>query len=260
MKRTIQTAILCFGPSIWNGTRVILMPELHEVGTKPSHIGSPLSVIKNEFGDIVDATVYGMTEDWYASQEGDSEKTRDLDYRGVIARRRIFEWVKGAVTPTAQNPNPNPNPHIAIVTHGHIIRYLLSDPEARGFGNVEYRSYQFSNISADPPELLETQESLQRRGAAKQSDRTERREPPAPPLLPPPETLINQGNLTPAQKKFNENLLNEYYSRVQNSYDNTNIILQGYIQPDVTKKPSESNHVVIQCSPIPFAPPNFVSH
>ena len=64
MWRAIQTASYCFSDVVskTKTQRILLLPDAQETSAFPCDIGSPVSVIIKEFGDLVDAHI--VTDEW----------------------------------------------------------------------------------------------------------------------------------------------------------------------------------------------------
>jgi broad specificity phosphatase PhoE len=64
LNRTIQTALLVFGPEVQRGVKVLALPELQEITDLACDTGSELGVIKEQFRELpVD---FGFLEDgWH---------------------------------------------------------------------------------------------------------------------------------------------------------------------------------------------------
>ncbi|KAL7624154.1 hypothetical protein AAE478_005711 [Parahypoxylon ruwenzoriense] len=166
MKRTIQTAALTFAPYIGAGPGhpILLVADLHESGNYPCNMGSPISELSREFGRLIDFRAY-VGQNWFV-KGSDADLPRVLTQRGIRARTIIRNIIHLC----------DSDCHIAVVTHGNFIPYLTGDYSDAGVSrgtrfwrNTEWRSYQFVDETLQDPNaaLRETDESLQRHGAAK---------------------------------------------------------------------------------------------
>ncbi|KAI1457864.1 histidine phosphatase superfamily [Annulohypoxylon moriforme] len=163
MKRTIQTALFCFGQAIRDGSKnIILVPDLQEVGRDPCNTGSPPNVLVEEFGNVIDASRLG--DSWYT--EGSSTNNTDILDRAVRARQAIATIIDEY---KAGKPNLG-NINVAIVSHGRFIQYLTGDfvryrtpteAYAAMWRNTGTRSYRF--VSDTDLRLKETDESSRAR-------------------------------------------------------------------------------------------------
>ncbi|EFX01479.1 phosphoglycerate mutase family protein [Grosmannia clavigera kw1407] len=141
MQRTLQTCILSFGELAPSGTIVVAIPELQELSTLPSDVGSDPSVLHKLFGDQVDFS---------RVKPGWNNKSADTPFEPTIpkieARAR-----KARCTLRELTAHLGGDDHIAVVSHGAFLHFLTEDfhgvpPErATGWENTEYRSYVFAD-------------------------------------------------------------------------------------------------------------------
>ncbi|KAI1372249.1 histidine phosphatase superfamily [Hypoxylon crocopeplum] len=169
LRRTIMTALLCFGPHLGEDKRIILLPSLQEISGDPSSTGSTIEQIVGEFGDqIIDIQTY-MTPGWESTGEARSSHPNVIRERARKARLAIREIAQ------EQASTNNPDPVIAVVTHGNFIPYLTGDFSQPGYSqgsvwtNTEFRTFRFqkpnSAIQKGRARLVETEDSLAGRGA-----------------------------------------------------------------------------------------------
>ncbi|KAI1077946.1 hypothetical protein F5B20DRAFT_549890 [Whalleya microplaca] len=157
MRRAINSCLLAF-PTAASKHKIVLLPEMTDVGTRPSSIGSDVRVLLEEFGEKVDAN--GVRGDWN-SLAPTSRSAFDLEK--IEARTKAGrEWLADLAFFT------HPDAHIVVMTHGQTAHWLTDDFEgvqAPGglttWGLLEYRSYQFNFFDKS---LVETAESRARRG------------------------------------------------------------------------------------------------
>ncbi|OTB12036.1 hypothetical protein K445DRAFT_26072 [Daldinia sp. EC12] len=170
-RRAIQTALISFAWSIGNGVIVDLMADLQEVGDAPCCVGMDIPTIENDFGPVVNTD--HLDENWFKT--GLSSNPNDVAERARRARRAIREFAVGMLE-NEDGSTPKENLHIAVATHSLLIPHLTGDGrdhtgQVRYFANAEWRSYMFGDIYGTDNDavLVETAESLQRRGTSRQS-------------------------------------------------------------------------------------------
>ncbi|KAI1411252.1 histidine phosphatase superfamily [Hypoxylon sp. FL1857] len=184
MRRTIQTAELAFESFVTGGRRIILIPDLQEVGDVLCCIGSPRKEIEEKFKTVV-RTAF-MADEWQKEESGNSYNPQHLQERARTARTilRIFASAYIELTPGEVDPQ------IVVISHGDFIPYLVEDYTGcaatfnfvkKPWNNAEYRSYEFVDfpvpeeggkysMEAMTPKdngahLRETDDSLKRRNA-----------------------------------------------------------------------------------------------
>ncbi|KAI0384837.1 histidine phosphatase superfamily [Hypomontagnella monticulosa] len=161
MKRCIETALLCFEPSISQkqGKHAIyLRDQLQEVGSKLFNTGSPWNELQSEFGAII-SNRYLPNNNWFLDTNGQSLNEGEVVARADKARYDLFAWARHFA-------KRKKNSNMVVVSHADIIAYIVDD-YVDFFENTEMRSYQFNNLNGDKPEdmkLIETHASRQRRG------------------------------------------------------------------------------------------------
>ncbi|EON99762.1 putative phosphoglycerate mutase family protein [Phaeoacremonium minimum UCRPA7] len=175
MRRAIQTCYLSFQPAATAGKKVIAIPEVQEVSTLPSDIGTDPRILQIEFEDIADLS--HVKPGWNDKSAGTpwSPTLDRLTARAKAARR----WLRKLGQEAGGEAD------IAVVSHGGFLHFLTEDWDgmdpARGTGwqNTEYRSYEFVDPEGDDDvaSLRETKPSWRRRrGSAIGLTETEQRE------------------------------------------------------------------------------------
>lgn len=175
MWRTIQTASYCFHDVIakTKSKKILLLPDAQETTAVPCDVGSPMSVVTQEFGDLVDSHM--VTDEWTSKKGRYGTDAASLRARAKALR----QWLRA-----------RPEGEIVVVSHGAILDYVVKENLdengvfkgmlqvvamfsfasdwslagfASGWGNREWRTYRFDPAEADECELIEEEESLQRR-------------------------------------------------------------------------------------------------
>lgn len=112
MWRTIQTASYCFHDVITKTKtkKILLLPDAQETTDEPCDVGSPVSVITKEFGDLVDAHM--VTDEWT------SKKGRyGTDAPALRARAKALrQWLK-----------KRSQSEVVVVSHGAILDYVVEE-------------------------------------------------------------------------------------------------------------------------------------
>ncbi|KAI1276415.1 phosphoglycerate mutase-like protein [Xylaria sp. FL0933] len=149
LRRTIQTALALFPEYTEANKRIVLMPDLQEVGSTPSDTGSSREYLESQYGCVLDYSL--LTSDWtdksddstYSPQSAEKRATRTRLFIQAIAQKYADKEV-----------------NIVVVSHGNYLRLLTQDEEF--FSNVERRTYVFNPTSGDSSEadLLETPYSI----------------------------------------------------------------------------------------------------
>ncbi|KAI1461061.1 phosphoglycerate mutase-like protein [Annulohypoxylon moriforme] len=150
------------------GTRITLNPQFQEVNATPSSTGTAVSKLLEQYPrSNLDAI--GTAEDWYLKGP-DTPFAPDiakLETRALRARCFLLAIVRDLVKQGKQDAR------VVVVTHGEFAHWLTNDFVGTGYHrnsswrNGEIRSYQFEKLDVsegDELPLVETQESLQRRG------------------------------------------------------------------------------------------------
>lgn len=134
------------------------MPHAEEVSDAPSDTGSPVHVLKGEFGDLVD---FDLCEgDWYEHKGEYAIEPKVVNERATKLRKFIRDRAETEV---------------ALVSHGFFAHFITGDVDDNGeqttpwWQETELRSYTF--VDGDPNAMIqETEESLKRRGGHKVVD------------------------------------------------------------------------------------------
>ncbi|KAI1090094.1 histidine phosphatase superfamily [Rostrohypoxylon terebratum] len=157
LKRTIQTAVLCFTPAIDKRDKMVhLVPELSEIGYHPCNQVSDRVALEKEFGGMIDATRVPDKSPLLPGNKAEFEK------RAVAARAAI----KKVIDDYRELHSHKGHLNVIVVTHGAFINYLIGKPNEQGiWANTGHRSYIFTvTAKADQaPRLLETTESIKER-------------------------------------------------------------------------------------------------
>ena len=135
------------------GLTVIALPHAEEVSDTPSDTGSPVEVLREEFGVKVDFD--HLKNAWY-KHEGEFA----IDPKAVNARATsLRKWIKA-----------RPEKEIAMVSHGFFSHFLTGDVDDHGqqttpwWNEAELRTYKFVEGDDKMARIEETQESLASRG------------------------------------------------------------------------------------------------
>ncbi|KAI0853896.1 histidine phosphatase superfamily [Daldinia vernicosa] len=167
-RRTIQTALICFGSFVAGGLRPQLLADLQEPGNLPCNVGVDLKTLEQEYGPIINTD--NLDDHWYRTTTALSSDPTQIAERAQRARRVIRERAVSMLQSVEGQPG-NHDIHIAVVTHSIFIPFLTGDYSGgtRFFRNAEWRSYTFSDLKGtdDIAALVETDQSLQRRGATR---------------------------------------------------------------------------------------------
>lgn len=182
------------------GGVVVALPEVQEVSNLPCDCGSSPEKLHEEFdeGGLVDLGL--VKEGWQDKASPDSPwkpEMEKLKRRAEKARRWLFELAsqgQGSGSPSKsaksqadcgeeEPEEPEEEKHIVVVTHGGLLHFLTQDfdgmdlNKGTGWGNTEWRSYEFVVTEAENVRLKETEESWRKRkGSAKPWTETEQLE------------------------------------------------------------------------------------
>lgn len=119
LRRTLYTCALSFGfdEETLNARKIIAIPELQEVSDAPCDTGSEPSLLRQEFGDLVDLTL--VREGWNVKSDAMTwvAKVAKLETRALQARLKLRELLKDL----------NSDAHVAVVTHGAFLHFLTGD-------------------------------------------------------------------------------------------------------------------------------------
>ncbi|KAK8235011.1 histidine phosphatase superfamily [Phyllosticta capitalensis] len=160
IKRTVYTALLGFSPVIeQKKLKVIALPELQETSDLPCDTGSDPSEVAREFaGQPVDLS--RVEEGWNSKNGRWAPEDEAIAARARDARLFLRDLVQKS----------KDDEDIVVVTHGGYLHYLTGDWSdydkfcGTGWQNTEWRSYTIDASSSDDASLVETTESLSRRG------------------------------------------------------------------------------------------------
>ncbi|XXG97319.1 hypothetical protein Hte_003615 [Hypoxylon texense] len=162
-KRAIQTALLCYAPALKRLGRYYTTPLVREVN--PTHrcneYGTAEDLVK-EFGSLMRTDML----QWWGEvtenpQELDSMLPEALVRRSFSARSWFQRQLKQNIKDSQYK--------IVVVTHGEFIPYLTGDFIGGMWGHCESRTYQFADgtFMDQSAALVETEESLKKRGATR---------------------------------------------------------------------------------------------
>ncbi|KAI1475108.1 histidine phosphatase superfamily [Daldinia eschscholtzii] len=170
LRRAVTTALIGIVPTVDRRIKVQLFPELQEVNASPSSTGIPKSELATHYTvnkHRLDMSL--LSEDWYhkGSNTRYAPSISKVDARARAARMYLWRLARYAFEAGDDNA------HIVAVTHGEFAHWLTGDfrgvaaDRNTGWANAEFRSYRFRNFIATEchdPQLIETTESLTRRG------------------------------------------------------------------------------------------------
>ncbi|KAI1381457.1 phosphoglycerate mutase-like protein [Hypoxylon crocopeplum] len=168
LRRAIETASIGIKPIVGEDIKVILLPELQEINATPSGTGSPKERLIKKYGTS-QLDMSALDDDWWhkGPETRFSQGPAKVEARALEARRRLREAARSDAA------GSNTDAHILVITHGEFAHWLTEDfvgisrLSKTGWANVELRSYQFADLNGpdtDGAVLVETQESLKRRG------------------------------------------------------------------------------------------------
>lgn len=148
LQRTIETCIHAFRPAVKAGKRVMLVPELQEVGALPCSTGSSVDKLQRLFGSDIDTSL--LKKGW--NNRGSGSGFDDVNMETLAARaRKARQWLWDL----AQSVDDNA--HIVVVSHAHLINVLLRNYSELCanvcWKNAEYRSFQFVDPAQNPEGL-----------------------------------------------------------------------------------------------------------
>jgi broad specificity phosphatase PhoE len=114
LRRAIQTCQISFAPCVERGLVIVAIPHAEEVSVTPSDTGSPLDVLREEFGEV---DFNFLKEEWYL-REGEFTS----DAKAVNARAtKLRTWIKR-----------RPEKEIALVSHGFFNHFLTGEVDDKG--------------------------------------------------------------------------------------------------------------------------------
>lgn len=157
MKRTIQTCRLAFAPAVERGHKILLMPLAQEGSDEQMDTGSSEESIREAFGDLVDTQRLELFPYWHSNEGRFAAEGEQLIGRALLLRRTLRE---------------RPEKNIALVSHGQFAHYIVgnvtkdgADETTRQWKNTECRSFRFLEESDEEAQLVETEESKEKRDA-----------------------------------------------------------------------------------------------
>lgn len=154
MKRTVQTCQLSFQPAVDRGLKILLMPLAQESSDTPMDTGSSQEELKKTFGDLIDTQRLELFPYWHSNTGRFSVDPESLVERGRQLRKVLRD---------------RPEKNIGIVSHGTFAHFILGNVNAEGeqttrmWANAECRSYEFREGDEEDAQLVELQESRDRR-------------------------------------------------------------------------------------------------
>lgn len=112
MTRTIQTALCCFSDSIPRTVtkKLLLLPDAQETTDLPCDVGSPVSTLREEFGEIIDTHL--VSEEWTSKKGVYATDPSSLRARAKALRQWLWK---------------RPESEILVVSHGAILDYVVED-------------------------------------------------------------------------------------------------------------------------------------
>ncbi|KAF3942426.1 hypothetical protein ABW19_dt0205428 [Dactylella cylindrospora] len=175
LKRTIQTTLESFGPSIdrlseanpeW---RIISNPLFQETGEWLCDIGSTVPDLREYFSGVkrfplIDFSAVEKNEVWPMKPADSIFAPGNVEERARLVREYFFY-----LTETTGG-------EVVLVTHGGFLHYLTEDWEdynevhGTGWNNTDFRSYYFAGCLGGEISLVETNESKERRKKTRQTD------------------------------------------------------------------------------------------
>ncbi|KAI0900410.1 phosphoglycerate mutase-like protein [Annulohypoxylon nitens] len=177
LRRTIETSAF-IAELAKEGMRIILNPQLQEVNATPSSTGTAVSKLVEQYSNP-DLDTAGLDEEWYKKGPDtpfapDVEK---LETRALRARCFLLAIVRDLTDRGKENAR------VVVVTHGEFAHWLTNDFVGTGYSrnsgwrNGEVRSYQFEKldpVEGDEIPLIETRDSLERRGLTEPTQSTDK--------------------------------------------------------------------------------------
>ncbi|KAI1210566.1 phosphoglycerate mutase-like protein [Annulohypoxylon truncatum] len=167
LRRAIETS-LHIAELAQDGSAITLNPHFQEVNATPSSTGTAASQLLAQYpGAGLDAA--RVDEHWYRKGPDtpfapDAEK---LETRALRARCFLLAVVRDLAT------RGRSDARVVVVTHGEFAHWLTNDFAGTGYARnsswhtTEIRSYRFEKLdpgAGDEVPLVETRESLERRG------------------------------------------------------------------------------------------------
>lgn len=133
--------------------QIVALPAAEEVSSTPSDTGSPSSVLKEEFGSLVDLS-HVESATWFEHVGEFSTEPAVVHARAKALR----QWIR-----------KRQESEVALVSHGYFAHYLIGEVDKDGvqttpwWQETELRTYVFVD-DTDEAMLTETEESIVRRG------------------------------------------------------------------------------------------------
>ncbi len=144
MRRTVQTALIAFGPTIQEGNmKVVLVPELEECSARPSDMGSPAPELRAEFGHVLDLQF--LSDGWWY-KGGSTSYGRRIQAKVAARARRARLYIRRVARELDDDD------HLVVVAHSGFIRHLIQG--APRFRTAETRPCRFVDLFADDGEAL----------------------------------------------------------------------------------------------------------
>ncbi|KAI5364003.1 Putative histidine phosphatase superfamily, clade-1 [Septoria linicola] len=177
MRRAIQTCQLSFAPVVDRGLIIVCVPHAEEVSDAPSDTGSPVDVLRAEFGQGVDFD--HLKHGWFEHKGEFAVDPKTVKLRAT----KLRQWLKA-----------RPEKEIAMVSHGFFNHFLCEEVDDNGeqttpwWNEAELRTYTFAEDQDESARIYETEESLTARGATADNDR------PASPKVNIPSTRGSNPN------------------------------------------------------------------
>ncbi|KAF2730304.1 phosphoglycerate mutase family protein-like protein [Polyplosphaeria fusca] len=166
MRRTIQTAVLSFGPTLARAdVPFLVIPQAQEASDLPCDTGHSLDELQKMLPQILpdDFDVSKINMD--AVEDGWNSKTGYWAFEHVALKQRAADLRSWLFRRQEQ--------HILLVTHGAFLHYLTEDwtgddpNRGTAYLNCEVRQFQFTPSSTENvAHIQETVESQKSRGAS----------------------------------------------------------------------------------------------
>ncbi|KAI0528237.1 histidine phosphatase superfamily [Xylaria bambusicola] len=152
LQRAIQTALAVFPAYTASGKKIVLVPDLQEIGVSPADTGNSREYLEDKFGAILDYDL--LTPDWMVKRWKSRNAPEFVEERARDTRAFIRSMAR---------KYGDEDVDIVVVTHGQYLWSLTKNDVF--FRNVERRTYAFdpdqeNSLEAD---LIETPESIARR-------------------------------------------------------------------------------------------------
>ncbi|OTA88702.1 hypothetical protein M434DRAFT_398946 [Hypoxylon sp. CO27-5] len=166
LRRAIETALKAIKPLVDDAVELILLPELQEINASPSSTGSSKVALQFLYKGL---DLSALSDDWHlkGSDTPFAPNVEKVEARAKVARN----WLRMLALKLVEDGNEDA--HIVVVTHGEFAHWLTDDFIGVDYGRnsgwyvCEFRSYRFLKLDApeaEDVEMVETHESLRRRG------------------------------------------------------------------------------------------------